>query len=176
MALLDHHLMRRIAGGSQEAAGILFDRYWVTAWRAAFAITGSREAADDVAQDAFQRVISKARHFDSTRPFEPWLRRVVVNTALDRHRREARWAELPSSETADDHAGSTGEVNDRLSVALSRLPYDQRLAVVLRFALGYQHDEIAEMLDVPVGTVASRLGRATKRLRTQMEMSNESRA
>src|SRR2546421_3827053 len=78
--------------GSRDAAAELFARHWRPAWRAAYAITGRRELADDVAQDAFERAFAALARFDERRPVAPWLHRVVANRCLDLLRAERRRA------------------------------------------------------------------------------------
>src|SRR3989440_12647580 len=96
--------------GSRDAAAELFSRHWRPAWRAAYAITGRRELADDVAQDAFERAFAALGRFDERRPFGPWLHRIVVNRCVDLLRSERRLvggdAELDRLEGHD--AGSGG--------------------------------------------------------------------
>ena len=82
--------MRRARHGDREAASLLFRRYWRDAWRAAYAITGRRALADDVAADGFERAFAALGRFDDRRPFGPWLHRIVANRALDRFRAEGR--------------------------------------------------------------------------------------
>jgi len=84
----DATLVRKARNGSREAAGELFGRYWPGAWRAALVLTGRREMADDVAQDAFERAFAALSRFDESRPFGAWLHRIVVNRALDLMRPE----------------------------------------------------------------------------------------
>src|SRR6478672_722098 len=86
----DATLVRKARNGSREAAGELFGRYWPGAWRAALVLTGRREMADDVAQDAFERAFAALSRFDERRPFGPWLHRIVVNRCLDLLRTERR--------------------------------------------------------------------------------------
>ena len=86
----DATLVRKARNGSRDAAGELFGRYWPGAWRAALVLTGRREMADDVAQDAFERAFAALSRFDESRPFGAWLHRIVVNRALDLMRRERR--------------------------------------------------------------------------------------
>lgn len=172
----DAQLIRGVSRGSREAAGQLFDRHWQAAWRAAYSVTASRTAADDIAQDAFQQVLTAARRFDPSRSFEPWLRRIVVNKAVDWLRRERRFVEyLPEHESAARaHLGADGSV--ALTGALAELREDQRLVLVLHHVLDFQIGEIAEMLEIPTGTVASRLQRARAKLKTRLEEPDESRS
>jgi RNA polymerase sigma-70 factor (ECF subfamily) len=80
--------------GSNDAAAELFRRHWTSSWRAAYAITASRAAADDVAQDAFQRAFRALPLFDGRRSFAAWLHRIVVNRAIDLVRSERRLGPL----------------------------------------------------------------------------------
>jgi RNA polymerase sigma factor (sigma-70 family) len=76
--------------GSGEAAGALFDRYWVLAWRTAYAVTADRGLADDAAQEAFVKSFAALGRFDETQPFAPWLKRIAINAAVDSLRRSRR--------------------------------------------------------------------------------------
>src|SRR5690349_11164893 len=97
----DRDLVRRARRGDREAAAALFGRYWRDAWRAAFAITGRRSLADDVAADGFERAFSALDRFDERRPFAPWLHRIVTNRALDLLRAERRLSDEELPDTPD---------------------------------------------------------------------------
>ena len=86
----DATLVELARSGSRDAAAELFARHWRAAWRAANVVTGRRELADDVAQDAFERAFAALARFDERRPFGPWLHRIVVNRSLDLLRTERR--------------------------------------------------------------------------------------
>src|SRR3954449_10888498 len=98
----DAKLVELARGGSREAAAELFNRHWQSAWRAALVITGRREMADDVAQDAFERAFAALGRFDESRPFGAWLHRLAVNRPPHPLRRERRLVGLDS---ADEPAG-----------------------------------------------------------------------
>jgi RNA polymerase sigma-70 factor (ECF subfamily) len=168
----DADLVARARGGSREAAAELFERYWGAAWRAAYAVTGRRAMADDVAQDAFERAFAALGRFDERRPFGPWLHRIVVNRALDLLRSERRLVgEVVEAEWVDVRDGDVALLD-----AVSALPLQRRVVVVLRFGLGLTPSVIAEVLGVPVGTVSSRLARALDQLRAQYEESDVEQA
>jgi RNA polymerase sigma-70 factor (ECF subfamily) len=165
----DEELVRQAIAGSQEAGAELFRRYWVPSWQAAFAVVGRRAAADDVAQDAFQRAFRALPRFDSRRPFKPWLHRIVVNRALDFVRSERRVVALDQQ-----YNGTLDSLEERLRdeelfAALARLDPERRAVVALRYWLEYSPAEIAELLELPVGTVSSRLSRALVELRNDLE-------
>ncbi len=143
----------------------MFERHWTDAWRAAYAIVGRRECADDVAQDAFLKAFGALERFDVSRPFAPWLHRIVVNRALDELRSERRLVSI--DELAEPAVWDVADGDAALLAAVADLPVDRRVVCVLRYGLGYSPTEIAGLLDVPVGTVNSRLGRALNDLRSR---------
>ncbi len=164
--LPDRVLVERARRGSRPAAGELFARHWPAAWRAAYAITGRRDAAEDVAQDGFERAFQALDRFDSHRPFAPWLHRIVVNRALDVIRKDRRLVALddvPDMPVWDDQDDSDGA----MLAAVAELTPERRAVCVLRYGLGYGPTEIADLLGLPVGTVHSRLARALTDLRMQ---------
>lgn len=160
--------MAREADLVADASAIeaLFDEHWVTAWRAAYAVTGRTDLADDAAQDAFVAVIKSLSRYDASRPFAPWLARIATNRARDLLRAERRRqvTELGEDLEAAEHADAGG-----LLPALAALPRGQRLAVVLHHVLGFTLNEVAEIVGAPEGTVASRLGRGLAAIRQTME-------
>src|SRR2546423_11357857 len=131
----DGKLVELARRGSRDAAAELFARHWRAAWRAAYAVTGRREMADDVAQDAFERAFAALSRFDERRPFAPWLHRIVVNRCLDLLRAERRLvlreAELDRLEARDASAG-----DEELLEAVAGLSLQRRVVVVLRYGLG----------------------------------------
>jgi len=160
--------------GSQEAAEVLFDRYWTHAWRAAYAVTADRALADDAAQEAIEKAFSSLHRFDETRPFGPWLKRIAVNRAID-HLRRGRRLEVLRDEETTYHAWAVGETAEEdlrhwaVADAVAALGSGKRIVIVLHYWLDLPLDEIAGILGLPVGTVASRLGRAKAELRTVLE-------
>lgn len=165
----DRELVREARRGDREAAAALFRRHWRDAWRAAYAVTGRRALADDVAADAFERAFAALGRFDERRPFRPWLQRIVANRALDLLRAERRLSYEEPLEPADarpDHRGG-----DRsLLASVADLSLERRVVVVLRYGVGMTPKEIAATLDLPVGTVNSRLARALEELRESLEV------
>jgi RNA polymerase sigma-70 factor (ECF subfamily) len=160
-------LIRRAQRGEPDAVEELFRRHWRGCWRAAYAVTGRRELANDVAQEAFVRAISSLARFDGSRPFAPWLTRIAVNLAVDELRGERR---LDHAEPADAFAAApAAQSDDRVVRTVARLGAQKRLIVVLHYWLDYPTPEIARLLDLPLGTVASRLSRALDELRLALE-------
>ena len=144
----------------------LFDEHWLTAWRAAYAVTGRADLADDAAQDAFLSAIRSWSKFDSSRPFAPWIAKIAVNRARDLQRAERRREVGRLDDTAQ--APAAEDVTPLLE-AVAALPVEQREAVVLHHVLGFSVREVAEVVGVPDGTAASRLGRGIAQLRETTE-------
>jgi len=170
----DIELVPLVREGSSEAAEVLFDRYWRHAWKAAYAVTGDRALADDAAQEAMERAFRALKRFDETRPFGPWLKRITVNRAIDLLRRRGRHeVSTDVEDTLQGWAvGDAPEDDLRLwavTDAVSALGEGKRLVVVLHYWLDLPLDEIAGILGLPVGTVASRLARAKAELRDALE-------
>ena len=158
--------------GSASAAAELVDRHWTKAWKVAYAVTGHRALADDAAQEGVLRAMRALETFDDRRPFWPWLKRIVVNRAIEELRHESRLAsaerryeELWARPENEPPGDSSGEV----AAAVAGLTPVRRLVVVLHYWLDYSVEEIAAQLELPVGTVASRLSRALAQLRSDLE-------
>jgi RNA polymerase sigma-70 factor (ECF subfamily) len=158
-------LVRDAQRGSAEAFEELFRRHWRRAHRAAFLVVGDPAAAEDIAQESFLAAIRALERFDRRRPFGPWLHRITVNRAIDFARARALRAESTLVAAEERAAPVLDEISEQLSMALRELSPEHRAVVVLRYVLEYTPGEIATMLDLPRGTVNSRLRRALDRLR-----------
>jgi RNA polymerase sigma-70 factor, ECF subfamily len=172
----DGELVARAHGGSREAAAALFERHWGTAWRLARTVSGRRDMADDIAQDAFERAFAALGRFDRSRPFGPWLHRIVVNRTLDLLRSERRLVGLEAPERLESEWCDVGAEDRGLLEAVAWLTPQRRVVIVLRYGLGYTPADIARMLEVPVGTVHSRLARALDDLRQRERERDADRA
>jgi RNA polymerase sigma-70 factor (ECF subfamily) len=162
-------LVRAAQRGSPEAVDELFRRHWPSAHRAAWLVVHDAAAAEDIAQEAFLAALRALDRFDRRRPLGPWLHRIVVNRAIDWTRARALRAEsaadaLPEAPALDAPAS----LDDGILSALADLGPEHRAVVVLRHLLGYTPGEIAAMLDLPRGTVNSRLRRALDALALEL--------
>jgi RNA polymerase sigma-70 factor (ECF subfamily) len=167
MRVDDATLIERARQGSADALSTLYRRYWPLAWQWAYGITGQRARADDLAQDAVLRAFRSLRTYDVERPFGPWLKRIVLNLASDELRRLRR-GEISDGWMTEWRAAPTPEAglqSAELLEALRALAPSRRLVIVLHYWLDLSIDEISALLDVPFGTVASRLSRARAELR-----------
>jgi RNA polymerase sigma-70 factor, ECF subfamily len=150
--------------GSASAVEALFRLHWPRAYRAAYLVVHDSAAAEDITQEAFLAALRRLDRFDRARPFGPWLHRIVVNRAIDwvRARRLRAETELADS-FATEHA--VDRPSDTTLAALAALSPEHRAVIVLRHLLGYTPGEIAELLELPRGTVNSRLRRGLDQLR-----------
>jgi RNA polymerase sigma-70 factor, ECF subfamily len=162
----DGLLVEQARRGSADALAELFERYWPVAWRTAYALLADRTAADDAAQDGLQRAFGSLGRFERGRPFEPWLKRIVANRALDELRRERRRPALEAR--APRIQPREPDEAPALAAVVAALPEEKRVVVVLRYWLDLSVDEIAAELGLPRGTVGSRLSRALDDLRLEL--------
>jgi RNA polymerase sigma-70 factor (ECF subfamily) len=163
--------------GSNEALEQLYRRHWPWAYRAAYLVVHDSAAAEDIAQEAFLAAVRALNRFDRRRPFGPWLNRIVINRAIDWARARAlrREAAIDLESQGPGHPDSSASpvasrpYSHDTVAALASLSPEHRAVVVLRYLLEYTPGEIAEMLELPRGTVNSRLRRALDRLQTHLE-------
>jgi RNA polymerase sigma-70 factor (ECF subfamily) len=155
--------------GSSDALEELFRRHWRRAHRAAYLVVGDASAAEDIAQESFLAAVRALDRFDRRRPFGPWLHRITVNRAIDFARARALRAESTLSAAHEGAAPEPDVISDQLLTALRGLTPEHRAVVVLRYVLEYSPGEIGEILELPRGTVNSRLRRGLDQLRPALE-------
>jgi RNA polymerase sigma-70 factor, ECF subfamily len=163
----DRHLVREARRGSVEALETLFRREWPRAYRAAYLVVHDAAVAEDIAQEAFLAAVRALDRFDRSRPFGPWMHRIAVNRAIDVSRARALRREVDAAAAAPEAAPPDRPslpFSDELVGALRELGPEQRAIVALRYLFEYTPGEIARALDLPRGTVNSRLRRALDRL------------
>jgi RNA polymerase sigma-70 factor (ECF subfamily) len=158
-------LVRSAQSGSSAAFEDLFRLHWSRAHRAAYLVVHDAAAAEDIAQESFLAAVRNLDRFDRRRPFGPWLHRIVVNRAIDHARARALRAETELQTDLPAAAQGGAAPDSELLAAIARLPPEQRAVIVLRHLLEYTPGEIAEMLDLPRGTVNSRLRRGLDAMR-----------
>jgi RNA polymerase sigma-70 factor (ECF subfamily) len=160
--------VRGAQAGSASDLEALFRAYWPRAFRAAYLVVHDAHAAEDIAQEAFLAAVRSLDRFDRRRPFGPWLHRIVVNRAIDhaRARKLRAEAELEEVPAAPD---TERELDNSIVAALRALTAEHRAVIVLRYLLEYTPGEIAGLLDLPRGTVNSRLRRGLDALVEELE-------
>jgi RNA polymerase sigma-70 factor, ECF subfamily len=143
--------------GSVSDLEALFRTHWPRAFRAAYLVTRDAAAAEDIAQESLLAAIRALDRFDRRRPFGPWLHRIVVNRAIDWTRARALRAEVELVDVLP--APDAPDAGDETFSALARLSPEHRAVIVMRYLLDFTPGEIADALELPRGTVNSRLRR-----------------
>lgn len=149
--------------GDRDAFGRLFDLHRDRVFRIALGIAGDRDRAADITQDVFMKLLTRLAQFDARSAFTTWLYRIVVTTAIDARRASGRIEPLDdgvAGEARVDDEYARKEQRAHVEHAIRRLPTALRAPLVLRHFADLSYAEIAATLDVPLGTVSSRLSRA----------------
>ena len=177
----ERFLIQQCLSGDQDAFRRLIEPHQDFVFRVAISVLGSREEAEEAAQDAFVRAYGGLRSFSGKVPFQAWMYRIAVRTALNARRRRRRriferltppewFGGLASSETeTPDALFAKRDARIRLREIIDRLPAKLHEVVVLTYLQELACGEIAEILNIPEGTVKSRLYRAREKLQRAIE-------
>lgn len=172
----DALLIRETLAGDSAAFGLLVTKYQDRLYNSVAHMTGDREDAKDTVQDAFVQAFLKLDSFRQSSGFYTWLYRIAFNLSVSRRRRnkptvsverlkESGGREpIQPGEGPEEHA-KKNETCRQVRAAIAQLPEEQRAVLVLREIDGCDYESIASILDIPVGTVRSRLSRARLALR-----------
>ena len=171
----DRNLLERVRGGDTSGAGELFERYAPALLRFTDRLLSDRGAAEEVTQEVFVKVISRAHQYDGRAEVSSWLFAIAANACRDRRRRERRATIVPLEAVAEPaHKGegvesllSQRERRDAVRRALSCLSEEQREALVLARYHGLPYAEIATVLGISVGAVKTRIFRAVETLKAR---------
>ncbi len=179
MHVVRRRVLRRAKAGDVAAFEALLAANGPAMRRLAYSMLGNEAAMDDVLQTAYVRAFRALPEFDARSSFGTWLHRIVANAAVDELRRITRRGEVDLEALERRAAASSpdvGAASDRrmdLANALAGLPADLRIVVLMVDAEGYSYDEVADVVGIPPGTVASRLHRARAALRPALETHTE---
>lgn len=174
----DCELVTRVRQGDLSALGALYDRHKTQVLRAALAITRDPNAAEDILQECFLRLYAAIERIDESRPLLPWLYRVTVNLSYNWVTRRNRWlAPLEDAierlraepKSSPEKVVEQNELQYMVREALDSLKFEHRVVLVLFYLGDFSLKEVAYILDLPEGTVKSRLYYGRERLRTRLE-------
>lgn len=173
----DPQLIESALAGNSAAFGDLVRKYQDRLYNTMVHLIGSAEDAKDVVQDAFVKAFVKLESFQRSSSFYTWLYRIAFNTAMSRQRRrrETRSIDEDCGRDPTDPAAAPGdrleqeELAGQVRRALATLSEEHRTVLVLRDIDGCEYEAISEILEVPLGTVRSRLHRARLQLREQLK-------
>ena len=173
----EQQAIQQLKKGDIGGLEFLVARHQVKAVRTAYLITRDIGLAEDVVQDSFLRAFHSIRGFDSTRPFEPWFMRSVVNASVKMMQRSAKqvevgddadeslFAELAARVESVEEQVESIEVENQIWDAMQKLPPRQRAVIVQRYFLEMSEKEMAEEAGLAAGTVKWMLNAARERLR-----------
>jgi len=181
----DEVLMASVADGSSNALETLVYRYKQRLFNYLVRLSGSRSDADDLFQETFLRVYKHRQRYDRLARFRPWLYQIATNVSKD-HQKYMRLRRHPSLDARTEDGTAWGDriadpapgpaehaavsdVRDALDRAVGNLPEHQRSVFLMARYEGLKYDEIAESLDIPVGTVKSRMNKAVNTVMEQVE-------
>ena len=183
--LTDREVLRK-AAEDQSYLSILVKRYRTPLYNFVYRFVGDRETAEDVVQETFLRCLRHSHQYPAIEQVSTWLYTIAGNLAKTELRRRKRWHWIPIGPSEDEERTSfyepvdkerlPGEQTDSRQVketvveAIHRLPEEFREAVLLRDLNGFSYEEIAKIINCPVGTVKSRVNRG--RLRLQKSLRN----
>jgi RNA polymerase sigma-70 factor, ECF subfamily len=183
----DHRLIAESLQGDPAAFGRLVQRYQERLYHTVYRLVDHADDAHDVVQEAFLNAYLSLDRFKGDAQFFTWLYRIAVNTAISLKRKQRVAVSLearrngeavvepldPSDAARPDHALEQAEQERRIQVALARLSPEHRAVLVLKDMEGHKYETMAELLQVPIGTIRSRLHRARGELRELLQKDEE---
>ena len=179
----DAALIMNIRTGSKSALRQLVEKHKKTAYRMALGLVGNKDDAFDISQEAFLRVYRSADTFDEEQPFLPWFYTIIANLCRTwlkrRSTHDNRMVDIDAAThllVSSDNPEATlirKETSQMLNRALMELPFGDREIITLQHFRGMSYDEIALLLNIPRGTVMSRLYYARKKLAEIMRQNDE---
>lgn len=169
----ERQLITRVLGGDPAAERTLYETQVDRVYRLAYRMTGDESMAEEYTQETFIRAFDRLGGFEGRSALSTWIHSIAVSVVLTGLRKvkriRNREKELTDVTMATTEArGTDVALKIRLHDAIDRLNDELRLVFVMHDVEGYKHEEIAEVLDVPVGTTKSRLSRARKALREDL--------
>lgn len=131
--------------------------------------SGNREEASEILNDSFMKIFSNLKKFDLSKPFKPWLRKILVNTAINHYHKKQREIHVEEMQNAKNESDTekilSGISYEEVIGLLHKLPPAYRTVFNLYVIEGYTHDEIAKMLHIATGTSKSNLFKAKEQLK-----------
>ena len=169
----DEQLMSRVAKGDLDLFEEIVRRHQRTAWRIAFRFLGDSAEAEDIAQDAFLRILAAAPRYKPSATFSTYLYRVVVRLCIDHTKKKRPIFDNTLLKSIDPSPGPAATLirkdkNALVRRAIGTLPFRQRMVVILKYYEGLRYDEIARAMGTTVKAVERLLNRARTALKTSL--------
>ncbi len=175
MNLEETEMISRCQRGDQEALKEIFDKYNKKVYRIAYGVVRQREEALDIVQEVFIKLFHSIKNFKGKSHFYTYLYRMVMNTAIDHARKtgkqiissldqEGSFQPPDDLEKGPERILLQKELEERVKLAMDKLPAEQRAALIFRDVEGLSYQEMAETMGCSIGTVMSRLHYGRKRM------------
>ncbi len=180
---MDHEeteMISRCQQGDQGALKEIFDKYHKKVYRIAYGVVRQREEALDVVQEVFIKLFRSIKNFKKRSNFYTYLYRMVMNTAIDHKRKagkqlmaslneEGSFEPSDEAEKGPERILLQKELEERVKLAMDKLPAEQRAALIFRDVEGLSYQEMAEAMGCSIGTVMSRLHYGRKRMQESLK-------
>ena len=184
MDALVNKRIKQVLKGDQNAFSDIVSLYQHKLYQICYRMLGNKQEAEDISQEAFVRAYINLHSFDQKRKFSTWLYRIATNLCIDRIRKKKpdyyldaeiagtegldMYSQLSSNDQLPDDVVEQMELQDRIQYEISRLPDKYRSVIVLKYIEELSLQEISEILDMPLGTVKTRIHRGREALRKQL--------
>ena len=166
----DLKLIKESSEGRRRSQELLYKRYFSFAMSVCIRYTNDEYEAMEIVNDSFMRVLEKLNDYDTSRPFKPWYGKILLNTAIDNYRKNAKYNSYLSISSIAEKEEPESEIEMELSVndiltLYKQLPENWKIVFNLYEIEGYSHEEIGQMMGVTTSTSRSNLTRAKRMLR-----------
>ncbi len=184
MDALVNKRIRQVLKGDQNAYADIVNLYQHKLYQICYRMLGNKQEAEDIAQEAFVRAYINLHSYDQKRKFSTWIYRIATNLCIDRIRKKKpdyyldaevagtdgldMYSQIAADEQLPEEAAMQMELQDRIQYEISRLPDKYRSVIVLKYIEELSLQEISEILDMPLGTVKTRIHRGREALRKQL--------
>ncbi|CAM4010751.1 RNA polymerase sigma factor SigW [Mesobacillus zeae] len=177
--------IKQVIKGDQDAYGEIVELYRDKVFQLCYRMLGDRHEAEDIAQEAFIRAFININSFNQNLKFSSWIYRIATNLCIDRIRKKkpdyfldaevpgteglTMYSQISSDTVLPEDELESLELQDEVQKEISKLPEKYRMAIVLKYIEELSLNEISEILDLPLGTVKTRIHRGREALRQQLK-------
>jgi RNA polymerase sigma factor (sigma-70 family) len=162
-------LLEGCLNGHRVSQKLLYQEYYSYGMSISLRYAGNRDEASEILNDSFMKIFSNLARFDLSKPFKPWLRKILVNTAINHYHKKQREVHMEEMQNAKNESDTekilSGISYQEVIGLLQKLPPAYRTVFNLYVIEGYSHEEIAGMLNIAVGTSKSNLFKAREHLK-----------
>ena len=184
MDALINKRIKQVLKGDQSAYEDIVNLYQHKLYQVSYRMLGNKEEAEDITQEAFVRAYINLHSFDQKRKFSTWIYRIATNLCIDRIRKKKpdyhldaevagtdgldMYSQIAADEQLPEEALEQMELQERIQYEISRLPDKYRAVIVLKYIEELSLQEISDILEMPLGTVKTRIHRGREALRKQL--------